>query len=349
MTTDNATGSPVDVPATHREVRLVQRPTAALSEEHFTIVETPVPRPGPGQLLVRNRYMTVVAVMRTLMTDADLPMPAYELNQPLWGPVIGEVVAAPGLPEGSGFAPGTLVRHHDSWREYAVVDAASASPLDLAALPDPAVHLSQVFTAWAGVVRACEVRPGDTVFVSGAAGGVGCLAGQIARLHGAGRVIGSTGSRRKADYLTGELGYDAAVIRGAGPIEDQLRELAPEGVDVMFDNVGGEQLLAALAVANRKARFAIVGALSGQLGGDGTRAPVEIDTLHLLANSIELRGITLLDHLDEVPGWTHEIGRAIADGAITFPHVRLTGLERAPGALAELIEGRHIGTVIVEL
>lgn len=120
-------------------------------------------------------------------------------------------------------------------------------------------------------------------------------------------------------------------------------------IDVVFDTVGGEQLRAALAVANRRARFAIVGALSGQLDGEGKQALVEIDTLQLLARSIELRGITLLDHLDSVPAWTREIGRAMADGKLTFPHVRYAGLERAPAALVELIEGRHIGTVVVEL
>lgn len=349
MATDTAAGPYGDLPATHREIHLTERPTGALTEEHFTVVEAPVPSPGPDQLLVRNRYMTVVAVMRTLMSDANLPMPAYEVNRPLWGPAIGEVIAAPDAAAGGGLAPGTLVHHHDSWREYAVVDADAATPLDLAALPDPAAHLSQALTAWAAVVEAAEVRLGETAFVSGAAGGVGCMAGQMLRLHGAGRVIGSTGSRRKADYLVNELGYDAVVIRGAGSFEEQLREAAPDGIDVVFDTVGGEQLRAALAVANRRARFAIVGALSGQLDGEGKQALVEIDTLQLLARSIELRGITLLDHLDSVPAWTREIGRAMADGKLTFPHVRYAGLERAPAALVELIEGRHIGTVVVEL
>ncbi|MER0245326.1 NADP-dependent oxidoreductase [Streptomyces sp. HSW2009] len=355
-----ATGRPVDVPATHREVRLVERPGAELRTEHFALRTAPVPAPGPGQLLVRNRYMAVVAVMRTLMTDADLPMPAYEVDAPLWGPAIGEVVAvgddavgddaaSAGARVGGGVVVGDLVEHHASWREYAAVDAGSVRALDLAALPDPAAHLSQALTAWAGVVCAGEVRPGDTVFVSGAAGGVGSMAGQIARLYGAARVIGSTSSQRKADYLTGELGYDAAVLRGAGSIEEQLRRLAPDGLDVVFDNVGGEQLQAALKVANRKARFAIIGALSGQLGAAGSTALVEIDTLQLLARSIELRGLTLLDHLDRIPEWTREIGAAMATGRLTFPHTRFTGLDQAPGALVGLIAGQHIGAVVVEL
>ncbi|MGY0058868.1 MDR family NADP-dependent oxidoreductase [Streptomyces sp. LZ34] len=335
------------VPAVHREVRLAvcPRPAQRLSAEHFDVVEVPVPRPGPGQLLVRNRVMAVTAVMRTLMnSEADLFMPPYGVGETLWGLTVGEVVAAPG----GGPRAGTLVEHRFGWREYAVVDAAEAHPLDPAALPDPAAHLSQGPSAWMGIVRGAEVRSGDTVFVTGAAGGVGSLAGQIARLKGAKRVIGSTGSPRKAAYLTRELGYDAVVIRGAGPIEEQLREAAPDGLDAVFDNVGGEQLRAALALARRGARFAIVGALSGQATG-GATAPVEIDTVALTARGITLRGIALYDHMDVIPEWTAEFGRGLRSGTLTFPHVRLSGIARAPRALRELLEGRHVGAVLVDL
>jgi NADPH-dependent curcumin reductase CurA len=289
--------------------------------------------------------MAVTAVMRTLMnSEADLFMPPYGVGQTLWGLAVGEVVAAPD----GGPDVGALVEHRFGWREYAVVDAAEAHRLDPAVLPDPAAHLSQGPSAWMGVVRGAEVRSGDTVFVTGAAGGVGSLAGQIARLRGAKRVIGSTGSPRKAGYLTRELGYDAVVVRGAGPIEEQLREAAPDGLDAVFDNVGGEQLRAALALARRGARFAIVGALSGQATG-GATAPVEIDTVALTARGITLRGIALYDHMDVIPEWTAEFGRGLRAGTLTFPHVRLSGIARAPRALCELLEGRHVGAVLVDL
>ncbi|GAA2355074.1 NADP-dependent oxidoreductase [Streptomyces cuspidosporus] len=335
------------VPAVHREVRLAVRPRPArpLSVDHFEVVEVPVPEPGPGQLLVRNRVMAVTAVMRTLMnSEADLFMPPYVAGEALWGLAVGEVVAAPG----GAAEVGELVEHRFGWREYAVVDAAEAHRLDPEALPDPAAHLSQGPSAWMGVVRGAEVRSGDTVFVTGAAGGVGSLAGQIARLRGAKRVIGSTGSPRKAEVLTRELGYDAVVLRGAGPIEEQLREAAPDGLDAVFDNVGGEQLRAALALARRGARFAIVGALSGQATGAAT-APVEIDTVALTARGITLRGIALYDHMDVIPEWTAEFGRGLRAGTLTFPHVRLSGVERGPRALCELLEGRHVGAVLVDL
>lgn len=332
-------------PATHREVRLTARPEGPLTVDHFQVVEVPVPTRSPGQVLVRNRLMSVTAVMRTLMQDnAELPMPSYVPGEVLWGPAIGEVIAAPG----TGLNPGDLVAHRSGWREYAALDPADAQRLDLDALPDLAAHLSQGFTAWLGVVRAAEVRPGDTVFVTGAAGGVGSLAGQFARLHGAGRVIGSTSTRRKAAYLVQELGYDAVVLRTEGSIEDQLRAVAPDGLDAVFDNVGGEQLRASVALARRGARIALVGGLSGQVSGR-TGALVEIDTFALVSRGITLRGIAGADHLDALPQWAEEFGRALREGSLTIPHTSLSGIDQAPRALCELLAGRHIGAVLVEL
>ncbi|MFG3252735.1 MDR family NADP-dependent oxidoreductase [Streptomyces sp. NPDC048172] len=335
------------VPATHREIRLVARPEGELREEHLKVVEAPVPLPGPGQALVRTRVMSVTAVMRTLMRDdADLPMPPYAVGEPLWGPALGEVVTAP---EGSGLEPGaTVLSYRAGWREYAAVDADGLERADLDALPDPAAHLSQGFTAWLGVVRGAEVREGDTVFVSGAAGGVGSLAGQFARLRGAARVIGSTSSRRKAAYLTGELGYDAVVLRTEDDLEGQLREAAPDGLDAVFDNVGGEQLRASLALARPGARIALVGGLSGQIGG-GAGSPTEIDTLGLVARSVTLRGLAGVHYLDELPRWHEEFARGLREGKLTVPHTLLKGIAEAPRALCELLAGRHIGAVLVEL
>ena len=193
-------------------------------------------------------------------------------------------------------------------------------------------------------------RPGDTVFVSGGAGSVGSMAGQIARLLGAGRVIGSTGSREKGDRLVGELGYDAAVVRGAGPIVEQLAEAAPDGVDVVLDNVGGEDLRAAVIAARTGARFVLVGALSGQLSpsGTGTTSPVELDSYMLIGKQITMRGHaggdeeTRSEWLDWFAGW-------LRSGEITFPYVGVPGIEAAPRALHDMMSGHHLGTVVVVL
>jgi NADPH-dependent curcumin reductase CurA len=330
---------------THREVHLAARPKGPVTDDLFEIVEVPLPTAGPGQVLIRTTHMGVAAVMRTLMdARTGVPMPSYEVGAPLHGAAVGEVVDAPG----TDFRPGDLVSHHLGWREYAVADAAEVQRLDRDLLPDPAAYLSQGPTALMGIARGAEVRPGDTVFVTGAAGGVGTLAGQVARQFGASRVIGSTGSRQKADRLLAEFGYDAVVIRGAGPIEEQLRKAAPDGIDALFDNVGGEQLEAALAVANRGARMAIVGALSSQLSDDGPSL-MRLDSISLLSRSITLRGVALYDHLDLIPEWHRRFADGLRDGSLTFPHARLRGIEQAPRALRELTEGRHMGAVVVEL
>jgi NADPH-dependent curcumin reductase CurA len=333
------------LPPTSRLVRLAALPEGLPRPEHFAVVEAPTPVPDDGEVLVRNRFFHVFPALRTLIGGGleGVPFPPLRPGDTLFGPAIGEVVSAP--PD-AGLRPGDLVRHWLGWREYAVVAAAECSPLD-DSLPDPAAHLSQAALAYAALTRDAPVRPGDTVFVSGGAGGVGSLAGQIARLLGAGRVIGSTGSPDKAARLVSELGYDAAVIRDAEPFAEQLAKAAPDGIDVFVDNVGGEQLQAAIATARPGARFVIVGTLAGQLSPNrpGTTAPVEIDTFQLVAKRIEMRGFGGLDDGRE---WAGRFGAWLRAGDITFPHVRIAGIDQAPRALHELIGGRHLGTVIVE-
>ncbi|NGO73307.1 MDR family NADP-dependent oxidoreductase [Streptomyces boncukensis] len=339
-----------DTPHLHREVHLTERPDGDLAPGHLGVVDVPVPVPGPGQILVRNTLMSVTAVMRSLMREGDAArtvMPGYGVGEPLWGPALGEVVS--GVPGGP--RAGDLVEHYRGWREYAVLGADAARPVPTtgaSAFPDPAAHLSQGFTAWLGVVRGAEVRAGDTVFVSGAAGGVGSLTGPIARLRGARRVIGSTGSERKAEALVRELGYDAAVVRGAGPIEEQLRAAAPDGLDAVVDNVGGEQLEAALALAREGARVGVVGALAGQLSAAGT-GHTRVNTFELITRAVTVRGVRTLDVEADLPVWQREFAAALRGGELPFPHTRLRGIEQAPRALCELLEGRHIGAVLVEL
>ncbi|GAB2914440.1 NADP-dependent oxidoreductase [Streptomyces mayteni] len=260
---------------------------------------------------------------------------------------MGEVVALG--PGASGLAPGDMVQHGLGWREYAVLDAAAVQPLDPTVFDDPAAHLSQAATAWIAVTRGAEVRDGDTVLVTGAAGGVGALTGQFARLRGAGRVIGTTGSAAKGERLVAELGYDDVVLRGGEePFEERLRAAAPDGIDVVLDLVGGEQLTAALALAGPRARVALLGAMSVQATG-GMRSSVEVDTWSLLARGITLRGVPGYHHLDVVAEGLREFGDGLRAGRLAFPHVRLAGLDRAPAALRELLAGRHLGSVLVEV
>ncbi|QMU69732.1 NADP-dependent oxidoreductase [Streptacidiphilus sp. P02-A3a] len=342
-----------DLPPTCREVRLAARPDGLPGPEHFTLVRTPLPVPGAGQVLVRNRFFRVSASLRMMISEGaeqveGVPFPALRPGDPLAEEAVGEVVSAPA---GSGLHPGDLVSHHLGWREYAVLAPAACTRLDQA-LPDPVAHLGHGWTAYAALTRGVELRPGDTVFVSAGGSAIGSMAGQIARLLGAGRVIGSTGSRSKAERLVGELGYDAAVVRDADqPLAEQLAAAAPDGIDVFLDNVGGEQLRAAVGAARQGARFVLVGALSGQLAahGAGRTAPVELDSFPLLLKKITMRGYSADDNPEARAEWTERFGGWLRSGGISFPHVRISGLDQAPNALLDVIAGRHLGTVVVEL
>ncbi|KUF14341.1 MDR family NADP-dependent oxidoreductase [Streptomyces silvensis] len=342
------------LPRVSREVRLAALPAGLPQAAHFEVVETSVPVPGPDEVLVRNRYFHVFPALRTLIGGGveGAPFPPLRVGDPLFGAAVGEVVAvgaAAGAP-GGGPHVGDMVHHYLGWRAYAAVPAAACRPLG-DALPDPVAHLAQGWTAWHALTRVGDVRTGDTVFVTGGAGSLGSMAGQIARLLGAGRVVGGTGSPGKAERMTAELGYDAVVVRGAGPLSEQLAQAAPGGLDVVFDTVGGEELRAALGAARTGARFALVGALSGQLAPelDGTSAPVELDTFALIVKNITLRGTTTPDEPQGQSDWNERFIRSLRSGEITFPHTRVAGMEAAPRALEEVFRGRHFGTVVVEL
>ncbi len=342
-----------DLPLTCREVRLAARPDGLPGLEHFALVETPLPVPRADQVLVRNRCFRVSASLRMMISEGagqveGVPFPALRPGDPLAEEAVGEVVSAPA---GSGLHPGDLVSHFLGWREYAVLDPAACGRPD-PALPDPVAHLGHGWTAYAALTRGVELRPGDTVFVSAGGSAIGSMAGQIARLLGAGRVIGSTGSPGKAERLVGELGYDAAVVRGADePLAEQLAAAAPDGIDVCLDIAGGDQLRVAVGAAREGARFVLVGALSGQLAAHGTgrTAPVRLDSFQLLLKKITLRGYSADDNPEARAEWTERFGGWLRSGEITFPHVRISGLDQAPNALLDVIAGRHLGTVVVEL
>jgi hypothetical protein len=329
-----------------REVRLVARPVGVPAEECFELAEVDVPDPADGQLLVRNQFMSVDPYMRGRMDDAESYMPPFQLGAPLEGSAIGEVVAS----RSADIPTGATVAHFLGWREYAVLDAAAATVVDTS-LARPQDHLGALgttgLTAYLAVSEIAPVKPGDVVFVSGAAGAVGSVAGQIARKLGAAKVIGSAGGPRKAKAVVEDFGFDAAVDYREGALTERLAELAPEGIDVYVDNVGGDHLRAAIAALKVHGKAAIVGMISQY----NATAPVPgPDNLYSVATKrLTLRGVLVSDHLHRFPEFIAKAAPWLADGSLRTAETVVEGLDRAPEAFLGVLRGANTGKMLVRL
>lgn len=331
---------------TARQWQLARRPEGTATAEDFTLAEAPVPEPGPGQVVVRNSRLSVDPYMRGRMDDKPSYIPPFALNSPLDGAAVGVVTES----RAEGFKPGQIVEHFAGLREVSVLDAAAASPVALDGHA-PEAFLGALgptgFTAWLGTTEIAPVHEGDTVFVTGAAGAVGSLAGQIARLRGASRVIGSA-SGEKVAYLVDELGYDAAFdYRGTDPGEE-LAQLAPNGLDMVFDNVGGPQLEAAIGRLRLGARIALCG-MASQYDG---REPYGITNLfELTKKRVTARGFIVSDHYDLLTRFRDEVGGWLHDGRLSHRESVFQGIESAPEAFLGLLRSGAptSGKVVVRL
>ncbi|GIF14413.1 NADP-dependent oxidoreductase [Actinoplanes teichomyceticus] len=330
-----------------QEIRLASRPTGWPTADNFELAELPTPEPGPGQVLIRNQYMSVDPYMRGRMNDVESYVEPFQVGKALDGAAVGEVVASqsPDVPVGA------IVVHALGWRDYALADAAQVRVVDPAAAPTLSAYLGVLgmtgCTAYVGLLDIAQFREGDTVFVSGAAGAVGSMVGQIAKLRGAKRVIGSAGSAAKVRHLVDELGFDAAFNYKDAPVRQQLREAAPDGIDVYFDNVGGDHLEAAIASLNKYGRVALCGAIAQY---NETSAPAAPRNLALaIGKELNLRGFIVGNHRNRMPDFIAEVGAWLRAGKIQSRETVVEGLANAPEAFLGLMRGENTGKMVIKL
>jgi NADPH-dependent curcumin reductase CurA len=329
----------------NREIHLASRPDGWPTAENFRLVETDVPTPGPGQIVVRNQYMSVDPYMRGRMNDVKSYVPPFQIGAPLDGGAVGEVVAS----EADGFTPGDTVLHGLGWREYALLDAKAARKVDPSLAPVTA-YLSVLgmtgLTAYAGLLDVAAMKPGESVFVSGAAGAVGSMVGQIAKLRGASRVVGSAGSAAKVERLTA-LGFDAAFDYHDGPVRESLKAAAPDGIDVYFDNVGGEHLEAAIGAMNLHGRAAICGMIAQYNSTEPPAAPRNLALL--IGKRLTLRGFLVGDHGHLRDQFVQDMSGWLRDGKISYDETVVDGIDKAPEAFLGLLRGENLGKMLVRV
>ncbi|MFC4949975.1 zinc-binding dehydrogenase [Pseudonocardia sp. GCM10023141] len=329
----------------HRVTLSTYRNGTEPAADMTTVDKIDLASPAAGQVLVRTTFVQITAVLADLMReDPGLPMPGYALGEPVWAPAVGTVIES-----GDAAMPvGTDVAFRAGGQDHALLSASEVYPLPTG-LPEPYYALNQGVTAFHGIVDIAEVGPDDVVFVSGAAGGVGSLAGQIAKARGARMVIGSAGSAAKVDYLVDELGFDAAINYRDGDIAGQLAALAPEGITAFFDTVGGTTFEAAVVAAAHGARFALCGALAGQLD-DGVGAHPRLDVMTAIVKELVIKPFSTYHTPEQIQAWNSHYGQWLAEGRIVYPRTVVEGgIDALPGALDELLAGVHRGNLILRI
>jgi len=326
-----------------RAWHLKSRPTGMPTSDNFELKETALPELGEGQVRVRNRWLSVDPYMRGRMNDVKSYVPAFQVGEPLEGGAIGEVVES----RAEGLAPGDLVLHMAGWRDEAVVAARGVNKLpNLGAEPQKFLGVLGVTgaTAYFGLLDVASAKPGDIVFVSAAAGAVGSVVVQLAKAKGM-TAIGSAGGEQKCGFVR-SLGADQVVDYRAGPILKNLAAAAPDGVDVYFDNVGGDHLDAAFALARNNARFAICGMIAGY--NDPNPASFRF-IMRIIAARIRLKGFIVFDFQSRMDEFYREMGQLVASGAVKAQETVVDGLENTPDAFLGLFRGENTGKMLVRL
>ena len=330
---------------TSREIRLRSRPAGVPTSDNFELATVNLPDPAPGEVQVRNSWMTVDPYMRGRMNDVQSYVPPFQIGEALQGGAVGEVVAS----NDPAFQAGDAVQSFFGWREAFNAPAAAVQKLETHGLPPQAflgVAGMPGLTAYVGLLKIAALKDGDVVFVSAAAGAVGQVVCQIAKLKGH-TVIGSVGGAEKVAYLK-SLGVDHVIDYKAEPdLTAALTRVAPTGIDVYFENVGGAHLEAALMAARPFGRFALCGMIS-QYNATDMGAGVR-GLIMAVGKSLRLEGFIVSNHFDKQAEFVRDMSGWIASGQVRARETVEQGIENAPTAFLKLFKGENLGKMLVKL
>lgn len=332
---------------TARQIQMVSRPAGMPGQEHFRMVEVELPAPETGQVLVENRYMSVDPYMRGRMRAEGVYAAPYPLNAPLYGGAVGEVLES----GDENLQPGDIVLNQGAWQDRLLTKASRVQRLEPFDPERISLYLGTLgmpgMTAYVGLNRFGEPKEGETVFVSAASGAVGANVCQIAKMKGC-RVVGSVGSDAKAEYLKAECGVDETInYRTCGDLTEALRAAAPDGVDVYFENVGGEHLQAALNIMNPFGRIAACGMISTY--NDAEPVPGPNNLMLIVGKKVRINGFIVFDHNDMREDFLRDMSGWIESGRIRARETVVEGLENAVDAFLALFSGDNFGKMVVKL
>ncbi len=330
----------------NREVRLKQRPTGMPEPSHFELVETELPEPGEGEFLARNIWMSVDPYMRGRMTGQKSYVAPFEVGHALDGGCIAKVVTS----RHPQFAEGDYVLGQLGWRDYWISNGQGVAKVNPALAPLEA-YLGPLgmpgLTAYIGMLRIAEVQQGETVFVSAAAGAVGSVACQIGKIKGC-KVLGSAGSDQKVQWLLETAGIDAAFnYKKVGDLAKTIAEHLPEGIDVYYENVGGEHLEAALRNMRDFGRIAVCGMIAQY--NEPVPPPGPRSLILIIPRRLKMQGFIVTDHMDMRPQFLHDMAQWLASGQVRWERTVVEGLEHAADAFIGLFRGENIGKMLVRL
>ena len=329
---------------TSREVRLASRPSGVPTADNFTLAETTLEPLQDGKVLVRNLFISVDPYMRGRMNDRKSYVPPFQIGKVLDGGAVGEVIES----RSTEFSSGDVVTSRYGWREAFIAAPGELHGVDKTVEP-LSVYLGTLgmtgMTAWAGLTMV-EVKAGDVIYLSGAAGAVGSTAGQLAKLRGC-RVIGSAGSEEKVKHLLEECGFDAAFNYKTGPVLEQLNRAAPDGIDVYFDNVGGESLEAALSTLRPHGRIIACGGISSY--NDEKPKPGPSNLFNMTIKRLTMKGLIVGDWLDRQREFEKEAGALYQAGKLKSFETVAVGIDHAAEAFIGLFDGSNVGKMVVKL